>query len=133
MEETIMKKATLSASEWKIMSYLWDHEPVTIMQLTAALKEETGWSKNTIITFLKRMESKNAVSYSCEKNAKHYFTLIKRDEVAVEETKSFLKRMYSGSLGMMMNSLIEQEALSEDDISELREILDKAQSEDSSE
>lgn len=125
-----MKKTTLSGSEWKIMSYLWDHEPITIMQLTAALKEETGWSKNTIITFLKRMENKNAVSYKRENNAKHYFTLIKREEVAVSETQSFLKRMYSGSLGMMMNSLIEQKVLSKEDISELREILDKAESEE---
>ena len=112
------------------MSYLWDHEPITIMQLTAALKEETGWSKNTVITFLKRMENKKAVAYKRENNAKHYYTLIKRDDVSAAETQSFLNRVYRGSLGMMMNSLIEQKALSKDDISELRDILDKAEAEE---
>lgn len=125
-----MAKTTLSGSEWRIMSYLWDHEPITIMQLTAALKEETGWSKNTVITFLKRMENKKAVAYKRENNAKHYYTLIKRDDVSAAETQSFLNRVYRGSLGMMMNSLIEQKALSKDDISELRDILDKAEAEE---
>ena len=119
-------KIKLSESEWKIMSVLWDNEPMTITQLTATLKDETGWGKSTIITFLKRMEDKGAVAYEQGKTAKSFYTLIKRENVAVSETKSFLKRLYNGSLGLMVNSLIQQEALSDEDISELYNILKKA-------
>lgn len=119
-------KIKLSESEWRIMSVLWDNEPMTITQLTAALKEETGWGKSTVITFLKRMEDKGAVAYEQGKTAKSFYTLIKRENVAVSETKSFLKRLYNGSLGLMVNSLIQQEALSDEDISELYDILKKA-------
>ena len=119
-------KIKLSESEWRIMSVLWDNEPMTITQLTAALKEETGWGKSTVITFLKRMEDKGAVAYEQGKTAKSFYTLIKRENVAVSETKSFLKRLYNGSIGLMVNSLIQQEALSDEDISELYNILKKA-------
>ncbi|MDE6595901.1 MAG: BlaI/MecI/CopY family transcriptional regulator, partial [Oscillospiraceae bacterium] len=54
---------------------------------------------------------------------------IKRDDVCVEETRSFLKRLYRGSLGMMVNSLIEQDAVSKEDIAELYDILKKAEEE----
>lgn len=120
-------KIKLSESEWKIMSVLWENEPMTITQLTAALKDETGWGKSTVITFLKRMEEKGAVRYEQGKSAKSFYTLIKRENVAVSETKSFLKRLYNGSLGLMVNSLIQQEALSDEDISELYDILKKAE------
>ncbi|MBQ8781871.1 MAG: BlaI/MecI/CopY family transcriptional regulator [Oscillospiraceae bacterium] len=120
-------KIKLSESEWKIMSVLWENEPMTITQLTAALKDETGWGKSTVITFLKRMEEKGAVQYEQGKSAKSFYTLIKRENVAVSETKSFLKRLYNGSLGLMVNSLIQQEALSDEDISELYDILKKAE------
>ena len=121
-----MEKKTLSESEWVILAELWENEPQTITQLVASLREKTGWSKSTVITFLKRMEEKGAVAYKRKENAKQYYSVLKRKEAAVPETKSFLKRLYNGSLSMMMNSLIEQNALSEDDISELYGILKKA-------
>lgn len=120
-------KIKLSESEWKIMSLLWEKEPMTITQLTAELREDTGWGKSTVITLLKRMEEKGAVSYVQGESAKNFFTVIKRENVAVSETKNFLKRLYNGSLGMMVNSLIQQEALSDEDISELYGILKEAE------
>ena len=121
-----MSKTTLSASEWKIMSMLWEKEPMTITQLTAALEPETKWTKHTVITLLKRMEAKNAVAYNQGRTAKEYYSLTKREDVAVAETQSFLKRIYRGSIGMMINSLIDQKALSKEDIDELYDILKKA-------
>ena len=56
-----MKKINLSDGEWSIMNELWEAAPKTITQLTAALKQSTGWSKHTIITMLGRMESKGVV------------------------------------------------------------------------
>lgn len=125
-----MEKIKLTEAEWKIMTMLWDRGPMTIMQLTAALKEETGWSKNTVIVLLGRMEKKNAVTYERCGNAKQYRSLMMREDVGVSETKSFLKRVYKGSLGMMMNLLIEQKAVSKEDIAELYNILKKAEEEE---
>ncbi|MGN0665385.1 MAG: BlaI/MecI/CopY family transcriptional regulator [Huintestinicola sp.] len=122
-------KVRLSTSEWKIISLLWENEPMTIMQITAALSNETGWTKNTVITFLKRMEDKKAVSFKHIGNAKHYYSLIKREDIAVSETQSFLQRIYRGSIGMMVNSMINQNALTKEDIDELYDILKKAESE----
>ena len=56
-------KVHLSDGEWKLMNKLWDASPRTITELTAALREETGWSKNTVITMLSRLDAKQAVYY----------------------------------------------------------------------
>lgn len=124
------EKTKLSSSEWKIMTLLWEHEPMTIMQITSALNSDTAWTKHTVITLLKRMEEKKAVTYEQIGNAKHYSSVIKREDVAVSETQSFLQRIYRGSIGMMVNSLISQNALSKDDIDELYDILKKAENKD---
>lgn len=121
-----MKKSKLSEAEWKILSLLWEREPMTITNITAWLKEETGWSKSTVITLLGRMEEKGAVRYEQGKNARIYYSVLKRQDAAVPETRSFLRRMYSGSLGLMLNSLIEQGELSDEEISELSDIIEKA-------
>ena len=116
----------LSDSEWKLMNRLWDGAPLTIMELTAALREDTGWSKNTVITMLSRLEAKSSVRHEEGGRAKRYFPAVNREDAALTETENFLDKVYGGSLGLMMSAMVESRALSEADIAELSAILEKA-------
>ena len=119
-------KVNLSDAEWKLMNLLWEQSPRTIMELTAAAWEDTGWSKNTVITMLSRLEAKGAVRHEEGGRAKLYFPDVSQTEAAREETKNFLDKVYGGSLGLMMSAMVDSRALSEADIAELSAILDKA-------
>ena len=119
-------RVNLSEGEWKLMNRLWGRAPMTITELTAALKADTGWSKNTVITMLSRLEAKGAVRHQEGGRAKRYFPAIDREDAAAAETESFLSRVYGGSLGLMVSSMVESRALSEADIAELSAILEKA-------
>lgn len=113
----------LSDSEWKLMNALWETQPQTITELTAVLQADTGWSKNTIITMLSRLESKGAVHHEEGARAKRYSPLIARAETARAETEDFLEKVYGGSLGLMMNAMVRSPALSREDLEELSAIL----------
>ncbi len=119
-------KINLSDSEWKLMNCLWSQSPRTITELTAALKAATGWSKNTVITMLSRLEAKGAVHHEEGARAKRYFPAIDRRDAARAETESFLGKVYGGSLGLMMSAMVESRQLTEADIAELSAILEKA-------
>lgn len=117
----------LSDSEWKLMNHLWARSPQTITELTAVLRAETGWSKNTVITMLSRLETKGAVRYEPGGRARRYFPAVQREDAALAETESFLSKVYGGSLGLMVSSLVESHALSEEDLAELAAILERAE------
>ena len=117
----------LSDSEWKLMNHLWARSPQTITELTAVLRAETGWSKNTVITMLSRLETKGAVRYEPGGRARRYFPSVQREDAALAETESFLSKVYGGSLGLMVSSLVESRALSEEDLAELAAILERAE------
>ena len=121
-----MKQISLSDNEWKLMGRLWERSPRTITELTADLREETGWSKNTIITMLSRLEAKGAVTYAEGGRARLYSPTITREAAALRETESLLKRVYRGSVGMLVSTLAQGGDLTEDDIAELTAILEKA-------
>ena len=106
-------KINLSDSEWKLMNHLWTSAPKTITELTAELREETGWSKNTVITMLSRLEAKGAVRHEAGLRAKRYFPSLRREDAAREETENFLSKVYGGSLGLMMSAMVESRQLSE--------------------
>lgn len=126
----INMKINLSDGEWNIMNALWEATPRTITQLTADLKELTGWTKHTIITMLGRLEAKGAVRYEKAAGAKQYYPAVERTETALEETESFLDKVYSGSVGLMLNTMVEKNSLSKDEIEELYAILKKAEEEE---
>ena len=119
-------KVNLSDAEWKLMNHLWDHAPRTIMELTALVRGDTGWSKSTVITMLSRLEGKGAVRHEEGLRAKQYYPLVRREDAARAETESFLSRVYGGSLGLMMSAMVDSHALTEEDIAQLSAILDKA-------
>lgn len=117
---------SLSDGEWKIMNRLWESGGNMITELTASLQEETGWDKHIIITMLNRMEKKKAVMHKQGGRAKIFYPVVSRGEVSMQETRGFLEKVYRGSLGMMVNAMVEDQALSEEEIEELYTILEKA-------
>lgn len=119
-------KVDLSDGEWKLMNRLWTHAPMTIMELTAALKEETGWSKNTVITMLSRLERKQAVRHEEGPRAKLYYPCLAREQASLEATEEFLDKVYGGRLGLLMSAMAGSRGLTEADVAELRAILDRA-------
>ena len=120
-------KINLSGSEWKLMGRLWERSPMTITQLTSALREETGWTKNTVITMLSRLEAKGAVGHREGDRAKQYFPAVDRSDAARAETENFLGKVYGGRLGLMVSAMVDSRQLTEADIAELSEILKKAE------
>ena len=122
-------KIKLSEAEWKVMKLLWEESPKTMMQITNLLKETTGWTKHTVMTFLKRMEEKEAIHYEEGGRAKLYYPDIKKEEVVVQETEEFLHKVFDGRMGLMLNTMVEKKVLSKSEIDELYDILKKAEEE----
>ena len=122
-----MDNINLTNSEWYVLDCLWERSPMTVMELVAALGDRLGWAKSTTITTLRRMEDKGLVHCDLEGRTKHYTPMVSRDRAARRETRSFLDKVYRGSVGLMMSALAEDRALSKAEIDELYEILRKAE------
>lgn len=121
-------QATLSNGEWIIMEQLWK-KPHTLMELLAVLRDSVGWSKSTIATMLRRMEDKGVISYTEQGRTKIFSPAISRDAITNRETKSLLQRAYNGSVGLLINAMVQSNNLTKADIDELYDILRKAEEE----
>ncbi|MCR4703849.1 MAG: BlaI/MecI/CopY family transcriptional regulator [Saccharofermentans sp.] len=113
----------LSDAEWKIADCLWKNNSMTITELTKELAPNTGWTKNTVITLLKRMTEKGAVTYVQEDRAKRFCPAIDRTEAEMEETTSFLDKVYKGNVGLLISNLIGSDQLTGEQLEELRNII----------
>ena len=62
----------LSEREWLVLEALWDGGSAALGELTKALYEKTGWSRNTVLTYLTRMEAKGLVTIHKEGYPRRY-------------------------------------------------------------
>ena len=115
----------LTASEWIVLSCLWENSPRTVMLLVADLGDRVGWAKSTTITTLRRMEEKELVRVEHAGKGKLYAPAVEREQAVIAETRSFLDRVYQGSVGLMMSAMAQRRELSAGEVAELRAILDQ--------
>ena len=122
-------KSHLSDGEWILMKTLWGNAPMTITQLTAAMKETTGWSKHTIISMLSRLEAKGSVRHESNGRAKLFFPMLQQEDAMRREASRFLEKVFDGQLGVMLNTMMNSRQLTEEELKELSEIFEKTKEE----
>ena len=124
-----MEELNLTNSEWYVLDCLWGHAPRTAMELVAELGEKVGWAKSTTLTTLRRMEEKGLVTAKAAGRTRYYAPAVERQGAAARETRSFLDKVYQGSVGLMVSAMVEDRALSREEIDRLYEILRQAEEE----
>ena len=79
----------LTDSEWAVMEALWTAEEHALGEITDALKSVNGWNKNTVLTYLTRMEKKGIVSID-RGSDKPYSAAVTKEECAREKRQELL-------------------------------------------
>lgn len=115
---------SISESEWEVMKVLWEKSPQTLMQITEQLKNK-NWSTTTIQTYLSRLVKKGALETKQQGKGFLYSPTIPEQKCKIEESKSFLSRVFNGSISSMVTSFIHSDSISEDELAKLKEIVEK--------
>lgn len=118
-----MKIPKISESEWEVMKLLWNSNPLTSDEIINELSGKKEWSKQTIKTFITRLNKKGAIYYERVGRSYKYYPTFSEKECRKEENKSFLKRVYDGSLKILFANFIEEEKMTLKDIEELEKLL----------
>lgn len=117
----------LFESELKVMELLWQRGEATARDIAEALGKQTGWSKTTSYTVLKKCVDRGAVErrdpgFVCR-------PLVTREQVQAYETDELIDRMYGGSADLLVASLLGRRRLSPQEIARLRELIDRMECE----
>lgn len=115
----------LSDREWIVLKALWETEGAELGTLVRILLEETGWNKNTVLTYLTRMEAKALVRIDKEVTPHRYYALVDKESCRKKERQSFLHRVYSGSTGELITAFLKEEQISPEEREKLRHLLDE--------
>ena len=114
----------ISAAEYEVMKIVWAYAPINTNEITERLTKSTDWSPKTIQTLIKRLVNKHALTYEKSGRIFVYTSLIKEQEYIGAESHSFLEKFFHGDITAMVSSFIQEESLSDAELSQLRSILE---------
>lgn len=115
----------ISESEWLVMRVLWSNSALTANEIVKELTDQTEWKPKTIKTLINRLMKKGAIEYK-KKGRKYIYKAAVSEPVCVAtERRSFVRRVYGGTMKPMLAAFLEDAELSEEDISELKRILEQ--------
>lgn len=119
-----MKEIKLTDSEEVIMEMLWDKQKLFMKEILESYPESKPAS-TTVATLLKRMQNKDLVGYTLYGNSREYFPKVAKSEYFKEEMTSMIDRFFNSSVTQFASFFTSNTKLSQKQLKELREIIDK--------
>ena len=120
MEQNI----SISDSEWQVMKVVWEEPPKTLQDILAKLKH-SEWSTTTIQTYLARLVKKGALNTERQGKGYLYFPAVSESECQAAEGKTFLSRVYNGSLSRMVSGFVKSGDLSKTELQEIKRLIEE--------
>lgn len=124
------KDIRISESEWEVMKVIWDKKEATSNEIIEELKDKKDWKAATIKSLISRLLNKKAISFNRNGKEYIYYPLIEEEKAVIEESMSFINRVFNGSVSDLLLNFVKSEKLTEEDIDELKEILNSNSKED---
>ncbi len=115
----------ISKAESQVMQFLWDRHPATAADVFAALGSDNDWSEATVKTLLGRLRNKGAVAVEPDGKRFLYRPAIERDAWVLAESSRLVDRLFDGRLAPLVSHFSSHGKLSDRDLDELRELIER--------
>lgn len=117
---------TLSDAELEVMNAIWEKAaPVTVSELVAHFSETKKWKVQTVATFAVRLVGKGFLTAEKVRGVNTYTARVSKTAYNNSLSRRLLDTVYGGSVKNMVVSLLNGEAVSPDELNELRKWLEE--------
>lgn len=108
--------------EYRFCLILWEHEPVTAVELAKLCNIELGWKRTTTYTIIKRLGERGVL-----KNENGTVTsLVSKDDAQSYEIDELLEKKFEGSLPAFLAAFTKRQDVSAAELDELQAMIDRA-------
>lgn len=119
------KPVELGEAELAVMRVLWEEGPLTVRDVMNRLHDRgRRVAYTTVLTFLTRLEQKGMVASDKRDTAYVYRSKISRQSVTTSRIRALVDQLYDGAAAPVLLHLIENERFTQDEIAQLRRMID---------
>ena len=107
--------------EYRFCRIMWEHEPVSSLELVKLCQEKLAWKRTTTYTVIKRLGERGVLKL--ENGI--VTSLISKEEVEKAEIETFVEPKLGGSLPAVVAACTKQQERSEKDLDGVQRMIDR--------
>jgi BlaI family transcriptional regulator, penicillinase repressor len=119
------KRAVPAKSELEVARIVWERGGATVREVLDALPADRGLDFKTVQTYLRRLEAKGYLRAHREGRSNVYRPAVRPGQVIGEVMDDVVNRLFDGQVLGLFQHLVNDRGLSETEIHQLRELLDR--------
>ena len=116
-----MEIPKIHEGEYRFCLIMWEHEPVTAVELVKLCQAKLGWKRTTTYTVIKRLQERGVL-----RNENGTITsLVSKDEAQAFEIDDLVEKKFEGSLPAFIAAFTKHQNMSEKDLDEVQRMIDR--------
>lgn len=125
------RKPQLASLQLAIMRILWEREEATVADVRDKLAAEgRELAYTTVATMLAKMERKGQVGHTAGTKAFVYHPMLRQEQVSRSMVADLAQRLFGGDVTLMVSHLLDGCELSPDELSRLKAVIRKKETEE---
>lgn len=116
-----MRELQMGAIESRFADIIWEHEPLSTVELSRYGLEKLNWKKTTCYTVLKRLCDKGIF----QNDNGTVTSVISRQDFYSMQSERFVEDTFGGSLPAFLAAFTARKSLSSEEVAELRRMIDE--------
>ena len=123
------QRPALSRGETEVARVLWELGEATVRRVHEAFPDRRRIDFTTVQTYLRRLEAKGYARSWLTGRTRVYAPKVEPTTVIRETVDDLIERLFGGETLPLVRHLIEDRGISDEDLAELRQLLDRLEEE----
>lgn len=119
------ERAALSKGEMEVARVLSDLKKATVREVHESFPADRAIDFTTVQTYLRRLETKGYVTAALDGRTRIYTPRVKLRTVIRETMDDLIDRLFGGESLPLVRHLIEERGVSDSELAELRQMIDR--------
>lgn len=116
-----MNTPKIHESEYRFCLIMWEHAPVTAVELVKLCQEQLGWKRTTTYTVIKRLGERGVL-----KNEDGLVTaLVSKEDAQEREINELVEEKFQGSLPAFIAAFTKRQDISSAELDEVQRMIDR--------
>lgn len=108
-------------SEYRFCLILWDHEPIKSRELAQLCMEQLGWKVTTTYTVIKRLSERGVI----KSENTIVSSLVSKEQIQAAEIEELVEKKFDGSIPSFLATFTKSQQLTDSEIQELQQMIDR--------